>query len=71
MAMNTQKSFAIDVRFISDGNVKTMGDASVFLGDDDLGFGGLVVDKNGNFVIINGKKIYGLHYAKVIGEVEM
>ena len=29
------------------------------------------VDKNGNFVIINGKKIYGLHYAKVIGEVEM
>jgi hypothetical protein len=29
------------------------------------------VDKNGSFVIINGKKIYGLHYAKVIGEVEL
>ena len=29
------------------------------------------VDKNGSFVIINDKKIYGLHYAKVIGEVEL
>lgn len=40
----------ITISEVSDGNVKTMGDASVFLGDDDLGFGGLVVDKNGNFV---------------------
>lgn len=29
------------------------------------------VDKNGHYVIINGKKIYGLHYVKVIGEVEL
>lgn len=29
------------------------------------------VDKNGSFVIINDKKIYGLNYAKVIGEVEL
>ena len=28
-------------------------------------------DKNGSFVIINGKKIYGFHYVKVIGEVEL
>ena len=26
-------------------------------------------DKNGHYVIINGKKIYGLHYFEVIGEV--
>jgi hypothetical protein len=29
------------------------------------------VDKNGHYVIINGKKIYGLHYVKVIGEIEL
>lgn len=28
-------------------------------------------DKNGSFVIINGKKIYGFYYVKVIGEVEL
>ncbi len=28
-------------------------------------------DKNGHYVTINGKKIYGLHYAEVIGEVEL
>jgi hypothetical protein len=28
-------------------------------------------DKNGHYMIINGKKIYGLHYVKVIGEVEL
>ncbi len=28
-------------------------------------------DKNGHYVIINGKKIYGLHYVKVVREVEL
>lgn len=48
------------------------------VGNDDTSFdviGATVsigTDKNGHYVIINGKKIYGLHYAEIVRkEVEI